>query len=248
MTPNTLNQRKPERCLTTEIFRKEAYAKSCNATVTAIDDRGFQVDQTVFYPAGGGQPGDTGICRTDGGEFEITNTFKDPETSEHIHVLAEASDTIAVGDTITLELDWQRRHKLMRMHSCLHMLCAVIPASVTGGSIQEDRGRLDFNLPETVDKLQITEQLNQLIKADHTMELSWITDEELAANPELVRTMSAPPPTGTGTVRLVNFEGVDCQPCGGTHVASTAEIGPVIVKKIEKKGKLNRRITVVFDQ
>ena len=234
--------------MTTEIFRKEAYTKSCQATITAIDERGIQTDQTVFYPAGGGQPGDTGICRTESGEFEITNTFRDPESAEHIHEIAQQPAEISVGDTVTLELDWERRHKLMRMHSCMHMLCAVIPASVTGGSIQEDRGRLDFDLPETVDKLQVTEQLNELIKADHPMALSWITDEELAANPELVRTMSAPPPTGTGTVRLVNFDGVDCQPCGGTHVASTAEIGSVLVKKIEKKGKLNRRITVIFDQ
>lgn len=151
------------------------------------------------------------------------------------------------GDSVTLNLDWDRRHRIMRMHSCLHMLCAVVPAQVTGGSIQDGRGRLDFDLPETIDKSEVTANLNKLIDENHAMTLSWITDEELQANPGLVRTMSAPPPIGTGKVRLVNFEGVDLQPCGGTHVASTGEIGPVLVQKIEKKGKLNRRITVVFD-
>jgi misacylated tRNA(Ala) deacylase len=231
--------------LTKEIFRKDAYQKSCQATVTAIDEQGIQFDQTVFYPAGGGQPGDTGTIDFNGNSIAITNTVKD--ATGHLH-LTEAATDLAIGDTVTLTLDWERRHRLMRMHSCMHMLCAVIPAAVTGGSIQDGRGRLDFDLPETVDKLEVTAKLNELITADYPMKLSWITDEELAANPELVRTMSAPPPTGQGTVRIVDFEGIDCQPCGGTHVSSTAEIGPVLVKKIEKKGKLNRRITVVFDE
>lgn len=234
--------------MTTEIFRKEAYEKSCRATVTAVDDRGVQFDQSIFYPAGGGQPGDTGSCVVTGNSTEVANTVKDPATGEQLHVMADPQHGLTIGDEVELIIDWDRRYRLMRMHSCLHMLCAVIPAPVTGGSIQDGKGRLDFDLPDTVDKQQITEKLNALIKADHPMSMTWISDAELAANPELVRTLSAPPPTGTGTVRLVNFEGVDCQPCGGTHVASTAEIGPVLVKKIEKKGKMNRRITVVFDE
>ncbi len=233
--------------MTIEIFKTDAYQKTSEATVTAIDDRGIQFDQTVFSPAGGGPPGDTGIIELNGTQINITNTVKDADAAGPLHVVEEAAN-LSIGDSVTLTLDWKRRHRLMRMHSCMHMLCAVIPAPVTGGSIQDGRGRLDFDLPETVDKLQITAQLNELIRADHPMQLSWITDEELAANPELVRTLSAPPPTGAGTVRLVNFEGIDCQPCGGTHVASTLEIGPVTVKKIEKKGKQNRRITVVFDE
>lgn len=233
--------------MTIEIFRTDAYQKTCEATVSAIDERGVQFNQTVFYPAGGGQPGDTGIIELNGTKINISNTVKNADAAGPLHVVEEAAN-LSIGDSVTLTLDWERRHRLMRMHSCMHMLCAVVPAPVTGGSIQDGRGRLDFDLPDTVDKLQITAQLNELINADHPMQLSWITDEELAANPELVRTLSAPPPTGSGTVRLVNFEGIDCQPCGGTHVASTAEIGPVTVKKIEKKGKQNRRITVVFDE
>ncbi|MEM7258356.1 MAG: alanyl-tRNA editing protein [Pseudomonadota bacterium] len=233
--------------MTTEIFRKDAYQQSCEATVVAVDERGVQFDQSVFYPAGGGQPGDSGTCVANDHTLVITNTIKDPNTGEQIHIVDSQPAGLSTGDSAQLTIDWERRYRLMRMHSCLHMLCAVVPAPVTGGSIQDGRGRLDFDLPDTVDKQLITEQLNALITSDHPMTLSWITDEELAANPDLVRTLSAPPPTGSGTVRLVNFEGIDCQPCGGTHVASTGEIGPVLVKKIEKKGKMNRRITVVFD-
>ncbi len=236
--------------MTQELYREDGYLKSCSATVTAIDERGLQLDQTVFYSTGGGQPGDTGRCITaDGSEILITDTFKDRETSEHIHTIDTTNaTTLSVGDTVSVELDWGRRHRIMRMHSCLHMLCAVVPAQVTGGSIQDGRGRLDFNLPETIDKEQLTQDLNKLINENHPMTMSWITDEELQANPGLVRTMSAPPPMGTGRVRLVNFEGVDLQPCGGTHVAATGEIGPVLVRKVEKKGKLNRRITIVFNE
>lgn len=235
--------------MTTEIFREDGYVKQCSVVVTGCDERGLQFDQTIFYPTGGGQPGDTGTCTTaDGRKIAITNAFKDRDSGEHIHTIEPEADGPAVGEKVEIELDWNRRHRLMRMHSCMHMLCAVIPAPVTGGSIQDGRGRLDFDLPETIDKEAVTAKLNELIDGDHPMTMRWITDDELAANPELVRTMSAAPPTGTGKVRLVNFEGVDLQPCGGTHVASTGEIGKVRVQKVEKKGKLNRRITVVFDE
>lgn len=248
-----------ENTVTIEIFREDAYVKTCKAVVTQCDERGLQFDQTIFYPAGGGQPGDTGVCLIDDGrKIAITDSIKDRQSGEHIHCIDQGTDTaeqnidllsaLKPGDSVELQLDWDRRHRLMRMHSCMHMLCAVIPAPVTGGSIQDGRGRLDFDLPETIDKEQVTRSLNELVDANYPMSMRWITDEELAANPELVRTMSAPPPTGTGKVRLVNFEGIDLQPCGGTHVASTSEIGKVRVQKVEKKGKLNRRIIVVFDE
>ncbi len=236
--------------MTIEIFREDAYVKTCSAVVTQSDERGLQFDQTIFYATGGGQPGDSGFCIADNGDrIAITDSVKDKKSGEHIHCIgSEEAHSLKAGDKVELELDWERRYRLMRMHSCLHMLCATIPAPVTGGSIQDDRGRLDFNLPETIDKEEVTRSLNELIEGNHPMSMRWITDEELAANPELVRTMSAAPPTGTGKVRLVNFEGVDLQPCGGTHVASTGEIGKVRVQKVEKKGKLNRRIIVVFDE
>lgn len=238
-----------EPTMTEELFREDGYLKTLQAKVTNFDDRGVQFDKTIFYALGGGQPGDTGTLTLGSGEtFAITDTYRDRETGEHIHVLADHSPTISPDDTVTLTLDWDRRHRLMRMHSCLHMLCALIDAPVTGGSIQEERSRLDFDLTEPVDKEQLTIALNALIRADHKMDTRWITDAELDAQPELVRTMSAPPPRGSGRVRLVNFEGIDLQPCGGTHIASTAEIGPVRVSKVEKKGKQNRRIIIVFDE
>ena len=187
------------------------------------------------------------MIRADGGKVPIENTFKAAESGLHCHVANPEAPLPNLGEWVTLEIDWPRRYRLMRMHSCMHMLCAVIPAPVTGGSIHEGRGRLDFDLPEPIDKAEVTTKLQQLIEADHPMRLSWITDEELAGQPDLVRTMSVQPPVGSGRVRLVNFEGVDLQPCGGTHVASSAEIGKVRVRKIEKKGKKNRRVIVEFD-
>lgn len=234
--------------MTIELFREDSYLKTCEAQITQLHDTGFSCDQTVFYATGGGQPGDTGQVKTASGDFlQISDTYKDRETTAHIHCV-ESTDNLAVGDKITLEIDWDRRYRIMRMHSCLHMLCATIPAPVTGGSIQDGKGRLDFDLPDTIDKETTSERLNQLIAGDHCMSTSWITDAELDANPELVRTLSAPPPRGTGKVRLVEFKDVDLQPCGGTHVASTSEIGSVRIQKVEKKGKMNRRITIVFEE
>ena len=203
----------------------------------------------MFYATGGGQPGDTGqITTPDGQTLTVSDTIKQRDSNEHIHVLADGSVLPAVGDTCQLVIDWQRRHRLMRMHSCLHMMCALIDAPVTGGSIQDGKGRLDFDLSETVDKEKLTTALNALISADHPMSVQWITEEELDQQPDLVRTLSAKPPRGAGKIRLVNFEGIDLQPCGGTHIASTSEIGAVRVSKIEKKGKQNRRVNVVFDE
>jgi len=233
--------------MTIELFREDSYLRECDATVVSVDERGICLDRTIFYPRGGGQPGDTGtIVGSDGAESPITDTFKDRETGDHLHVPVEGAPLPVVGEKVTLRIDWDRRYRLMRMHSCMHLLCAVVPAGVTGGSVREDSARLDFDLPDPPDKLQIEEDLKRLIAENHSMRLEWITNEELEQQPELVRTMSVKPPTGAGSVRLVRFEGVDLQPCGGTHVAATGEIGWVRVRKIEKKGKKNRRITVEF--
>ena len=234
--------------ITEELFREDGYLRSCEATVIEISENNIVLDQTVFYPEGGGQPGDSGILIRSGGDrVPIKDTCKAIESGLHFHVANLQVPLPNPGERVTLEIDWPRRYRLMRMHSCMHMLCAVISAPVTGGSINEGRGRLDFNLPEPIDKVEVTTKLQQLIEADHPMHLSWITDEELACQPDLVRTMSVQPPVGSGRVRLVHFEGADLQPCGGTHVASSAEIGKVRVRKIEKKGKINRRIIVEFD-
>lgn len=235
--------------MTDLLFQNDGYLQNCSATVTKADERGIQFDQTVFYATGGGQPGDTGqITTADGQTLAIIDTIKQRDSDEHIHVLADGSALPSTGDTCQLSIDWQRRHRLMRMHSCLHMMCALIDAPVTGGSIQDGKGRLDFDLAESVDKEKLTNALNALISADHSMSVQWITEEELDQQPDLVRTLSAKPPRGSGRIRLVNFDGIDLQPCGGTHIASTIEIGPVRVSKIEKKGKQNRRINVVFDE
>lgn len=235
--------------MTIELFREDGYLRECETRVTSVDERGICVDQTVFYPQGGGQPGDTGILRRENGEkLAIIDTRKDTTTGEHLHIPQTDAALPSCGEPVFLILDWERRHRLMRMHSCMHLLCAVVPAGVTGGSVRDGSARLDFDLPEPPDKSAIEQETNRLIREDHPMTLEWISDEDLQRQPELVRTMSVAPPLGTGKVRLVRFQNVDLQPCGGTHVASTAEIGPIRIKKIEKKGKRNRRITVVFDE
>lgn len=235
--------------MTEEIFRNDAYAKTCDARVIAVDERGIQLDRTVFYPMGGGQPGDQGVLRVESGEsMEIVDTRKGDAPGEILHIPQVGAPEALVGQKVVAEINWERRHRLMRMHTCMHLLCAVIPAGVTGGSIRDGSGRLDFDLPEsTLDKEQVTEALNRLINADHSVQPRWITDDELAQQPDLVRTMSVAPPMGHGRVRLLDIEGVDLQPCGGTHVARTGEIGRVRVTKIEKKGKHNRRVNVAFD-
>jgi misacylated tRNA(Ala) deacylase len=234
--------------MTEELFRADAYLKSCSATVTAVDAAGIQLDRTVFYPMGGGQPGDIGsLRRSDGSAVAIADTRKGAALGEIVHVPAAGQPALAVGDTVTAEIDWARRHRLMRMHTTLHLLCAVVPAGVTGGQIGDAKSRLDFDVGELVlDKDEIARKLNELIARDAAVAPRWISDEELAAQPELVRTMSVKPPTGQGQVRLLDVAGIDLQPCGGTHVARTGEIGPVTVEKIENKGKRNRRVVVAL--
>ncbi len=233
--------------MTDTLFQTDSYLRHCSATVTQIDERGVQLDQTIFYATAGGQPGDTGtITNSDGVRLNVSTTVKDRDSAEHIHIVDDDTSGIAVGAVVELDIDWQQRYRYMRMHSCMHLLCALIDAPVTGGSIQDGRARLDFDLSEPVDKVKLTQALNALIGADHTMSVQWITNEDLDAQPDLVRTLSAKPPRTSGKIRLVNFEGIDLQPCGGTHVASTAEIGEVVVAKVEKKGRQNRRIIVKF--
>ena len=235
--------------MTEEVFRRDAYARSCEARVTAVDDAGIRLDRTVFYPLGGGQPGDSGEIVLDGGTaLRIVDTRKGAADGEIVHVPEGPVEAGIIGSRVVARIDWERRHRLMRMHTCLHLLCSLIPAPVTGGSIRDGSGRLDFDLPEsTLDKEDLTTRLNRLVAEDHPVTPRWISEEELDANPSLVRTMSVAPPRGRGTVRVLDIEGVDLQPCGGTHVASSGEIGRVRVTKIEKKGRQNRRVSVAFD-
>ncbi len=214
--------------------------------------RGIRLDRTVFYPTGGGQPGDTGTLRlASGAAIAIVDTVKGEGADEVIHVPAPGSALPEPGAEVTAEIDWERRHRLMRMHTCLHLLCAVVPGAVTGGQVSDGRGRLDFDVPgSSLDREAIAVRLNALIAEGHPVAPRWISDEELAARPELVRTMSVKPPSGAGRVRLMEIAGpdgqIDLQPCGGTHIRNTAEIGPVTIAKIENKGRQNRRIVVAF--
>ncbi|MBL8699531.1 MAG: alanyl-tRNA editing protein [Alphaproteobacteria bacterium] len=236
--------------MTEELFRQDAYLKSCTARVIAVDPTGIQLDRTVFYPMGGGQPGDTGaLVRADGTRVAIADTRKGGDPGTIVHVPAPDAPVLAVGDTVEATLDWARRHRHMRMHTSLHVLCAVVPYGVTGGQIGDLRSRLDFDIGDgSLDKDQINARLNELIASDKPATARWITDAELAAQPDLVRTMSVKPPTGAGRVRLLDIDGIDLQPCGGTHVARLGEIGPVVVEKIENKGKRNRRVVVALQQ
>ena len=233
--------------MTKELFREDSYLKQCDAQVIAQDGNKVAMDQTVFYSMGGGQPGDKGVLvRHDGERVDVQDTIKDRESEQIWHVIDEGLE-FEQGERISAVLDWERRYSLMRLHSCMHMLCAVVPVPVTGGSIRDDgTARLDFDLPEPPDKAELNDKLNALTTASHVMRLNWITDKELQAQPDLVRTMSVQPPMGAGTVRLVEFVDVDLQPCGGTHVANSNEIGAVTIQSIKKKGKLNRRITIAL--
>jgi misacylated tRNA(Ala) deacylase len=232
------------------LFREDAYLKSCEATVADVNERGgILLDRTVFYATAGGQPGDKGVLSHDGRTLPIATTVYD-DTKNIVHVPAAASD-LGKGAAVVLALDWDTRYRNMRAHTLMHLLCANVPYPVTGGAITEDGGRIDFDIPEggIPDRAELARKINDLIKEDHPVSSRWISDEELAANQHLIRTMSVKPPMGTGRVRLVAIGEngqIDLQPCGGTHVRSTAEIGPIAVGKIENKGKMNRRIRLVF--
>jgi misacylated tRNA(Ala) deacylase len=229
-----------------ELFRQDAYLKEVDAIVTAQDERGVRLDRTIFYPTGGGQPGDTGVLHWDGGEAKIVDSLK-ADGGDVLHVLAPDTAKPPVGAKVHITLDWERRYKHMRMHTALHVMSAVIKGSVTGGQVGADKSRLDFNLEGDVPaKEWVTEEINRILGTDRPVAAQWITDEEMNARPELVKTMSVRPPVGAGRVRLLAIEGVDLQACGGTHVARTAEIGRVECTKVENKGKMNRRFIIAL--
>lgn len=230
---------------TNELFRDDSYLKSCTATVTAIGENCVFVDQTVLYPLGGGQPGDTGKIAWDGGSAKIIDTrYVDGDIG---HILEEGAACPAVEMVVKLELDWERRHVHMRMHTAMHLLGSILQYGVTGGNISAAKSRLDFDMTDTVDKEAVSVALAALVAADHPVSCRWITEDELDANPDLVRTMSVQPPRGKGSIRLLEIEGVDLQPCGGTHVRSTGEVGTVRIGKVEKKGRQNRRVNIHLD-
>jgi misacylated tRNA(Ala) deacylase len=238
--------------MTEQLFRTDAYLRECDATVLSSAPEGVLLNRSVFYAQGGGQPGDTGWLRWPGGEMPVANATKANEGIDVLHLPAEGAPLPPPGTDVTVVLDWERRHRLMRMHTALHLLCSLIPgAGVTGGQIGAERSRLDFDLAEPPTKEFLTEWLNTLVKADHPVTESWITDAQLDANPSLVRTLSVKPPRGSGQIRLVRIgteeHPIDLQPCGGTHVRRTGEIGGVTVTKLENKGKQNRRVYLVLE-
>ena len=236
--------------MTEFVFRTDSYAKSLAATVTELPpEGGIVLDRTIFYAASGGQPSDTGhIVAADGRAVPVVNVVHpEGDKTRIVHVPAEGAPALSVGDAVTLELDWERRYRLMRMHTALHLLSVVFPFPVTGGSVGEDKGRLDFDMPEVPENLtELEARLNAMVAGNHAVTSEWITDEEMAANPGLIKTMKVKPPMGQGRVRLIRIGDVDLQPCGGTHVANTSEIGPLKLGKIEKKGAQNRRVALLF--
>lgn len=236
--------------MTELLFRDDPYLRSASATVVGIEQDGAVVlDRTNFYAQGGGQPGDTGtLGRQDGTTLPVADTVYAPDRQTVRHRLAPTDATmLSPGEAVTLALDWDKRFARMRIHTALHLLTAVLAFPVTGGSVGEGEGRLDFDMPAGgPDRAEIESRLNALIAADAPVTIRWITDDELTANPGLVKTMSVKPPVGSGRVRLVAIGDIDLQPCGGTHVAHTAEIGPIAVTGIEKKGKQNRRVRIAL--
>jgi misacylated tRNA(Ala) deacylase len=242
---------------TEPLFQQDAYLRRCDATVVELGEGGVVLDRTVFYPLGGGQPGDAGWLRAaDGGAWRVVDARK-AEGGRILHVIDRAAsapagtpaaptDLPAPGTAVAAEIDWERRHAHMRMHTCLHLVGSVLRYGVTGGQIAADKGRLDFDTQDEIDREAVTAAVNALVAANHPVRSMWITDEELDRQPELVRTLSVQPPRGAGRIRLLDIPGVDLQPCGGTHVAATGEIGPVAVTKVENKGKRNKRVYVAF--
>lgn len=238
--------------MTEPLYRIDPYCRETTGRVLAItDEGGIVLDRSIFYPQGGGQPGDSGVLRWEDGEVDIATAIKGPDDSV-ILLPAAPVQLPAVGREVTQSLNWERRHRHMRVHTALHLLSVVIPLPVTGGSIGADKGRLDFDMPDAPeDKAAVEDTLNRLIACDFHVSEEWITEAELDANPGLVKTMSVKPPRGSGRVRLVRIgqgeNTADLQPCGGTHVAWTSEIGTVRIGKIEKKGAQNRRVSLHID-
>lgn len=236
--------------MTEELFRKDAYLTICESRISEVrEDGGIILDRTIFYPTGGGQAGDSGYLElADGQQVVIANTIKDRETGAIVHLPQESQTvTVLAGQSVTCHIDWERRYAHMRLHTALHLLSVVVPYPVTGGQIGAAEARLDFNIPNPdFTKEDLTSALMDLVGADHAVSTRWISDEELDAQPDLVKTMSVQPPRGAGKVRLVAIGDIDLQPCGGTHVQQTFEIGAIQITKIENKGKQNRRVRVRF--
>jgi misacylated tRNA(Ala) deacylase len=230
------------------LFRDDAYLKTATATVTAVTDKGVELDQTIFYATGGGHPGDHGVLvRQNGERVSVVDTRKGEALGSIAHVLAPGSARLEIGEPLVLELDWERRYALMRMHTALHLLSCVVVAPVSGGNVAVDKGRLDFDIDMSLlDAEKITREANALIQRAVDTRTVWITDEELDAKPELVKTMSVQPPRGAGRVRLLEIPGIDLQPCGGTHVANIGEIKGLLVTKIKNEGKRNRRVEIAL--
>ena len=230
------------------LFRDDAYLKTATATVTAVTDRGVELDRTIFYATGGGQPGDHGVLvRQNGERLSVVDTRKGEALGSIAHVLAPGSVSLEIGEPLVLELDWERRYALMRMHTALHLLSCVVVAPVSGGNVAVDKGRLDFDIDMSLlDADQITREASALITRAVDTRTVWITDEELDAKPELVKTMSVQPPRGAGRVRLLEIPGIDLQPCGGTHVGNIGEIKGLVVTKIKNEGKRNRRVEIAL--
>ncbi len=235
--------------MTTDLlFRDDAYLKSATARVVAVHERGIELDRTIFYPQGGGQQGDAGtLVRANGERIAIADTRKGEALNSVLHIPAPAMPLAEPGETLTLEIDWQRRYALMRLHTALHVMSCVVVAPVTGGNISPDKARLDFDIDMSLlDAQRIEHETNALIARGIETETVWITDDELDARPELVKTMSVQPPRGAGRVRLLKIPGIDLQPCGGTHVKNIAEIGGIRVLKIRSEGKRNRRVEIAL--
>jgi misacylated tRNA(Ala) deacylase len=236
--------------MTELLFRDDAYLKTATARVIGLDERGVELDRTIFYPLGGGQPGDTGVLvRADGERIPIIDTRKGDGADRVLHVPAPRTGPIApkMGETFALELDWQRRYALMKLHTALHVMSCVVVAPVTGGNISPDKARLDFDIDmKLLDAATIERETNALIARGLDTETVWITDEELDARPDLVKTMSVQPPRGVGRVRLLRIPGIDLQPCGGTHVRNIGEIGAIRVLRIRSEGKHNRRVEIAL--
>jgi len=230
------------------LFRNDAYLRSCAARVVAVSERGIELDRTVFYPRGGGQPGDTGWLRQANGiAVRVIDARQGEGPDTVVHVPEPDAPALAVGDAVSAEIDWERRYAHMRIHTCLHVLSCVVVAPVTGGNIAADKGRLDFAIDMSLlDAERIERETNALIERAVETETVWITDAELDAQPELVKTMSVQPPRGAGRVRLLRIPGIDLQPCGGTHVRNLAEIGRVKVLRIRSEGKRNKRVEIGF--
>lgn len=238
---------------THKLFLDDPYQNEFEAEVISADENGIRLDRTLFYATSGGQPGDVGhlVLQTSNTNLPIAGTRKGEDINDIVHMLAEGTPLPQPGDKVIGHIDWETRHKYMRMHTCLHLMLSLIEGYATGNQIGAEKSRIDFDVPNGVyDKETLTAQLNALIEANHPVSDEWISEDELAANPDLVRTMSVQPPKGAGKIRMVRIgtleNTIDWQPCGGTHVKSTGEIGPIAVTKIENKGKQNRRYHIAF--